>query len=135
MTSSLREFLFQRAGNRCEYCRTPVLAGSLWGAHIEHIKPRQHGGTDNQNNLAVSCAPCNFVKGPNIAAVDPATNNLVRLFNPRRDGWTEHFKVRRGAIVGLTPIGRATVALLAFNHPLLVKRRQRLHRMGVRFNA
>ena len=133
MTASLREFLFQRAGNRCEYCRTPVIAGSLWGAHIEHIKPRQHGGTDDAKNLAISCASCNFVKGPNIAAVDPVTQKTVRLFHPRRDVWSEHFKVRGGSIVGRTPIGRATVALLAFNRPLLVKRRQRLRRMGVRF--
>jgi hypothetical protein len=132
MTSSLREFLFLRAGNRCEYCRTPVSAGFTWGAHIEHIKPRQHGGIDDQSNLAVSCPSCNLVKGPNIAAVDPISRRMVRLFNPRRDLWIEHFKVVRGAIVGLTPIGRATVALFALNRPLLLKRRQRLRQMGVR---
>jgi hypothetical protein len=132
MTSSLREFLFQRAENRCEYCRTPVAAGFTWGAHIEHIKPRQHGGDDVAGNLAVSCPSCNLVKGPNIAAIDPKTRRMVRLFNPRRDIWIEHFKVVKGVIVGVTPIGRATAALLALNRPLLIRRRQRLRQLGVR---
>jgi hypothetical protein len=112
----------------------PVTDGTLWGGHIEHIKPRQHGGSDTPDNLAVSCASCNFIKGPNIAGVDPATNKMVRLFNPRHDSWTDHFKVVKGSIVGLTSIGRATVSLLALNRPLLVKRRQRLRQRGVRFN-
>ena len=37
------------------------------------------------------------------------------LFNPRRDEWTEHFEFRGVWLVGLTPIGRATVSVLAMN--------------------
>jgi hypothetical protein len=135
MASSFRRFLLRRAGDRCEYCRTPVAPGSLWGAHVEHIRPRQHGGGNGEDNLAISCASCNFIKGPNIAAVDPETGKMARLFHPRHDPWKEHFQYIRGSIVGLTAVGRATVALLALNRPLLVKRRRRLRQLGVRFNG
>jgi hypothetical protein len=39
----------------------------------------------------------------------------VPLFNPRRDNWPEHFMMQDAEIVGLTPIGRASARLLAFN--------------------
>lgn len=31
--------------------------------HIDHVIPRSRGGTDDMDNLAVSCAPCNLSKG------------------------------------------------------------------------
>jgi hypothetical protein len=41
----------------------------------------------------------------------------VLLFNPRVDGWNDHFAWDDAAIVGLTPTGRATVQLLQMNAP------------------
>lgn len=36
----------------------------LWGnLTIDHIKPKKHGGTDDNNNLAVACHCCNKLKG------------------------------------------------------------------------
>jgi hypothetical protein len=40
---------------------------------------------------------------------------MVRLFHPWLDLWTEHFAFEGAVIVGLTPIGRATVQVLAMN--------------------
>jgi HNH endonuclease len=134
MPSIRREFLLHRAGNRCEYCHMPVRTGSLWGAHVEHIRARQHRGSSDVENCAISCAQCNFVKGPNIAAVDPLTRRIVRLFHPRRDAWSMHFKIQGASIVGLTPIGRATVELLVMNRPSLQRRRQNLRLRGVKFD-
>jgi hypothetical protein len=46
--------------------------------------------------------------------VDPLTKRIVPLFNPRTDQWSEHFRTEGGRIIALTPIGRATAALLHF---------------------
>jgi hypothetical protein len=50
-------------------------------------------------------------------ASDPATNIDAPIFNPRQHPWQEHFAwdVERLRIVGLTPIGRATLSLLDMN--------------------
>jgi hypothetical protein len=40
---------------------------------------------------------------------------MVRLFNPREDRWAEHFKLQGPLVIGLTPIGRTTVYVLAMN--------------------
>jgi hypothetical protein len=81
--------------------------------HIEHVLPRQHGGQDEADNLA--CSHCNLHKGPNLAGIDSETDKMVRLFHPRRDVWEEHFAVIGAAILGLTPVGRATVHVFAMN--------------------
>jgi hypothetical protein len=52
------------------------------------------------------------------------------LFDPRGDVWDRHFKLDAAQIVGLTPVGRATVALLRFNDPDRVEFRASLMRSG-----
>ena len=83
-----------RAGGRCEYCRDPEWL-SLAAFHAEHIISRQCGGGDDDDHLALACPDCNLAKGPNIAALDPESGELTRLFHPRRDSWTEHFQNQR----------------------------------------
>ena len=61
---------------------------------------------------------CNQHKGPNIATLDPHTEELVALFHPRRHRWDDHFERRDLQIVGRTAIGRGTVRLLKMNDPL-----------------
>jgi hypothetical protein len=93
----------------------PQQATPLIPFHVEHIVSRQHGGTDDPDGLALACDRCNAYKGPNLTSIDPDTRAVVALFNPRRDVWSDHFVVRRGLIVGLTPTGCATVRLLNMN--------------------
>jgi hypothetical protein len=83
--------------------------------HIEHVIARQHGGSDEVENLALACYHCNARKGPNLSAVDPITAAVTRLFHPRRDAWSEHFVLNGSIVEGKTGIGRATVALLKMN--------------------
>jgi HNH endonuclease len=82
---------------------------------IDHIVAEQHGGETAAGNLALACPHCNRYKGPNIAGLDPSSGELVRLFHPRADIWTEHFEFEGPRILGKTPIGRATVHVLAMN--------------------
>jgi hypothetical protein len=76
---------------------------------------RQHGGTDDSENLALACYHCNLHKGPNIAGLDPETGELVPLFNPRTQDWDDHFEIWGSSIVGQTSTGRATILVLAMN--------------------
>jgi hypothetical protein len=94
--------------------------------HVEHIVAKQHGGTDDEANLAWSCDRCNAYKGPNLSSIDPVSGNVVGLFHPHRDSWQDHFTIRNGEIVGLSPVGRATVRLLQLNARRRVELRREL---------
>ncbi len=65
-------------------------------------------------------------------ARDPVSARDVPLFHPQRDIWAEHFAWAEDAteIVGLTAVGRATVAALRMNRPQLVRVRRMWGIMG-----
>ena len=79
--------------------------------------PRHADGPDDESNLALACRACNLYKSDQLSGVDETTREVVPLFHPRRDRWDEHFRVQSedGAIQGLTPVGRVTVACLRMN--------------------
>jgi hypothetical protein len=110
----LARTVWKRARDRCEYCLIPQFAFPL-PFQIDHIVAGKHGGETVDRNLALACPHCNRFKGPNIAGLDPESSHLARLFHPRNDIWEEHFRLDGARIVGQTPIGRATVQVLAMN--------------------
>lgn len=81
---------------------------------IEHLVPVAKGGSSEESNLWLSCPLCNRHKGDRTDAVDPETGESVALFNPRLHVWAEHFRWSADGIriLGITPVGRATVAAL-----------------------
>ena len=83
--------------------------------HVEHIFATQHIVDDSPDNLCLACDRCNAYKGPNLSSIDPETGQVVQLFHPRRDNWSEHFRFEGVRIVGLTPSGRATARLFQMN--------------------
>ena len=83
MNPSVRQFVFVRADHRCEYCRLEQTFHDL-PFQIEHITAKKHKGDNDEENLALSCYNCNAFKGPNIAGIDPQSQQLTRLFHPRR---------------------------------------------------
>jgi len=105
----------RRAGDRCEYCRLHQDDSPLAALHIEHIRPKKHGGTDHDSNLCLACIDCNLHKGPNLTGVDPSTGQITGLFNPRTEAWEEHFAFDGILLVGLTAVGRTTVRVLDMN--------------------
>jgi hypothetical protein len=131
MEVGLRELVRRRAGDSCEYCRLLQSAAPFLTFHIEHIRARQHGGTDDPANLALACPDCNAHKGPNLSGVDPASGETARLFNPRVDRWQEHFAVSAARIEGSTAVGRATVAVLRLNAPERIEMRTELQKAGL----
>jgi hypothetical protein len=115
MDAGTKQLVRQRADNRCEYCRLHQDQSPLAALQIEHIIPKKHRGTDHPDNLALACIDCNLAKGSNLAGRDPDTNQLTPLFNPRTERWADHFERQGASIVGKTPVGRTTVAVLNMN--------------------
>jgi hypothetical protein len=97
---------------------------------IDHIIPRKHGGPTANRNLALACLECNRNKGSDLTSIDPATGVTTPLFNPRAQTWAEHFALAGPIIVGLTAVGRATVALHRLNDTRRVLQRQLLIGVG-----
>ncbi len=63
-----------------------------------------------------------------MAGMDRLTGQLVRLFHPREDQWRDHFEWAGAELIGRTVIGRATVDVLAINHPHAIAVRESLIR-------
>lgn len=114
-----------QAKNQCGYCRSlqKYVLGVL---EIEHIIPKALGGTDDEENLWLSCRLCNSFKGVQTYGRDPVTNRKVKLFNPRQQKWPRHFAWTNNGthIMGLTACGRATVLALQLNNTYAVTVRQ-----------
>jgi hypothetical protein len=115
MASALRRKVRERADNRCEYCRISQDDVPHFPFHVEHIIARKHGGKSRLDNLCWSCHLCNWFKSSNLSGIDPVTGKVVRLFHPRRQEWSDHFDWSGPRLVGLTPSGRATIAVLRIN--------------------
>ncbi|MGB9180132.1 MAG: HNH endonuclease [Pyrinomonadaceae bacterium] len=121
----------EAAHDRCGYCLSPqrFVMGIL---EVEHLVPRTRGGSNEEDNLWLSCSLCNRYKGAQISATDPLTGSTVQLFNPRQDSWSDHFHWSTDSvrIEGLTPVGRATVEALKLNNELSVEVRRNWVRAG-----
>ena len=79
------------------------------------------------------CSFCNAFKGPNIAGIDPQSQQLTRLFHPRRDRWEEHFSWVSCELVGSTGVGRTTIEVLRINTEESIALRRLLIALGVTF--
>lgn len=115
MDENVRQFVRQRADYRCEYCGLPESQSPLASLHIEHVRPRKHGGSDEPENLALACIDCNLCKGSNVAGYDSETGALTELYNPRQLTWSDHFERQGSLIVGRSAVGRTTIAVLRMN--------------------
>src|SRR6266849_3616917 len=108
----------EAAHNRCGYCLSPQ-ALVMARLEIEHIIPisrfaADDPAADDESNLWLACPICNGHKSDKISTMDPESGDSVSLFNPRTQRWSEHFRWSEDGIriVGLTPVGRATVLAL-----------------------
>lgn len=113
-SSAIRHRVVERARHCCEYCL--VHQDFAASAHqVDHIVAEKHAGKTTMNNLALSCTLCNRRKGSDITSIDPETGEVVSLFNPRTQRWSDHFAVDGVRIIGRTPAGRTTVEFLRLN--------------------
>ncbi len=124
ISDRLRRQVIEEARHRCEYCKT---SSRLTGTPliIEHVFPKSLGGSDDRSNLAASCYRCNEFKGTKTDAIEPETKQIVPLFNPRTQSWTDHFVWSNGGthMIGMTPTSKATIIALRLNNNNLVEAR------------
>ena len=129
MDATARDFVRQRAGGYFEHCRLRQEHSEL-RHHVEHIVAKQHCGTDEADNLALACHRCNLHKGPNLTGIDPQTGQVVPLFHPRRDRWSDHFLFDGAHINGVTVIGRVTIQVLGMNDARRLEVRNEILKRG-----
>jgi 5-methylcytosine-specific restriction endonuclease McrA len=90
VSASIRRIVRERAQLRCEYCH----ADERWQFirfTIDHILPQSAGGADDVDNLALAFRNCNERRGNRVEGRDPATEQIVLVFNPRQNVWADHF--------------------------------------------
>ena len=136
ISANSRRLVQWRAESRCEYCH----ADERWQFirfTLDHVVPQSAAGSDDPANLALACRNCNERRGNRTEAVDPQSQAVVPLFNPRRDQWGMHFIWSSDGLrlVGTTAVGRATIELLDINDDRhegrVLQVRQRDHEDGL----
>lgn len=117
LTAELRARLRAADDRRCAYCHTTE-ANTGQPMTLDHAVPEARGGLTVFDNLCFACRRCNEFKGNAITGRDPLTDEIVPLFHPRRQHWSDHFAWNAPAthLIGLTTIGRATILALNMNN-------------------
>ncbi len=132
LSQKLDKEIREASKNRCGYCLTPQSLTSH-KLEIEHIYPISKGGTSEKENLCLACRHCNLHKSAKIYGFDAVTAKRVRLFNPNKQIWSEHFTWNRDktSLIGKTPAGRATIYALKMNDDLQTNARKVWKRTGL----
>ncbi len=132
ISQKIREFIAERAHFRREYCQSRADC-ACESFEAEHAFPESQGGSNKPDNLAFTCRGCNSRKSDRTEALDSFTQQLVPLFHPRKDLWTEHsaWDETYLQVIGLSPCGRATVNALQLNRQGLVNLRQLMKLGGI----
>ena len=131
VSAQLRQLVIERAHACCEYC-TSLARYSMSPFAVDHIAPKSRGGKTMLDNLALVCQGCNGAKYNKITAFDPITSRTVPLFHPRQHPWRDHFAWNPVCthLIGLSPIGRATIVSLQLNRLELLNLRSVLYAIG-----
>lgn len=75
-----RKNIFERDGNRCQYCGRKFDTREL---NLDHVLPKSQGGLTTWGNVVCSCTSCNARKGRR--TLEEAGMRLIR--KPRRPRW------------------------------------------------
>jgi hypothetical protein len=75
--AKIRAIVFDKYGGKCAYCGVDLVKG--W--HVDHIKPKIFGGTNDLDNLNPSCKDCNNYKCH--ADLEGYRNQLHKMLNEK----------------------------------------------------
>jgi hypothetical protein len=128
---ALRRLVATRALGLCEYCLIHE-DDTFFGCQIEHVIARKHGGATAPENLAYACLYCNAHKGSDIASIAPGSSKVTRLYNPRTDRWSDHFRLHPHDLTmhAKTDVGAVPLQLLQLNHSDRLVERESLREIG-----
>ena len=116
VNETTRKLVRERAKFLCEYCHSLEEASALFA--IDYIIPQSlPGSSDDPDNLALACQRCNGYRYNFTTGIDPETGDLIPIFNPRKQKWSDHFLWSADGlkIIGITATGRATCNRLDLN--------------------
>jgi hypothetical protein len=124
VSDAVRERVYKFFDYRCAYC-LGAQKYLMQRLEIDHIKSKAKGGTDDEENLCSSCRTCNAYKSIQTHGIDPDTEQITPLYNPRTDTWSDHFRWSEDGtrIIGLTATGRVTVNALQLNNEVSITTR------------
>ncbi|AFZ60706.1 HNH endonuclease [Anabaena cylindrica FACHB-243] len=117
VNDATRKLVRERAKFLCEYCHSLEEASAALFA-IDHIIPQSiSGSSDDPDNLALACQRCNGYRYNFTTGIDPETKEIIPIFNPRKQKWSDHFiwSLDSLKIIGITPTERATCNRLDLN--------------------
>jgi hypothetical protein len=118
----LKKQVMEAAGDHCEYCQLPSKAAI--DLQIHEVTLLTDGGLIAFDNLVYACLQCRTLQRDN--QHESHSGKPIPIFNPRRHVWSEHFRWSedRLQMVGITPVGMATVNALRLNNMLTITARQ-----------
>lgn len=90
VTAQQKKAVAERAQQCCEYCQSQA-SFAIQPFSVEHIIPRSQGGETTLDNFALACQGCNNHKYNKTEGRDPLTGDIVPLYLPRKQRWSEHF--------------------------------------------
>ena len=96
ISRKLADKIRQQAKNRCGYCLLPQNLNPTL-LEIEHIQPTAKNGNDEEENLWLACRECNSHKSVKTHGFDEKTRRRIKLFNPRKQKWRNHFEFSEDA--------------------------------------
>jgi len=125
VTMQQKKAVAERAKGCCEYCRSQVRF-AIQPFSVEHIIPKSQSGKTTLDNLALSCQGCNNHKYNKTVGRDIVSGNVVSLYHPHQQQWSEHFAWNDdfNMVIGLTPTGRTTVETLQLNRDGVINLRR-----------
>lgn len=129
VTEGMRRIVNIRAFGRCEYCLIHEQY-AMKPHEVDHIYAEKHGGETAEFNLCLSCLDCNRYKGSDLCSLDSVTGQIIALFHPRKEQWSDHFQLNGAIIEPLTPTGRVTLRLLRSNDQERIAERETLIKMN-----
>lgn len=125
----LRQEVAKRALFKCEYCLLHQ-EDSIYAHEVDHIIAEKHRGETISENLCYACLECNRHKGSDFGSFDQETGDVVMLFHPRKDTWSDHFELDGTRIIPKTAKGRVTEFVLKLNSPKRLSEREILIQYG-----
>lgn len=79
ISDELKQDIRGRAKYVCEYCHSPEqLSANRFT--VDHVIPKSLGGSDELDNLTLTCRRCNERRYNFVASIDPETQAIVPIF-------------------------------------------------------